>query len=199
MLKKITTILLVCLLTLSLTGCKQTAKAESAVDGMLKSFKNLDLQQAQEYIENNETDEFEDFDEDETNVLEPVFDKFDYEIVSTETIDENNAIVRTKITAPDMKSVLSGLIMEVSDYVFSNIFANPKPTPEEMTKKVNEIFNKCFSDPELKMISFEMDMKVRKNANGEWKITMDDTLKNSMLIKLLDYADQMISAFDNIQ
>jgi len=199
MFRKITTILLVCLLSISLMGCSRTTKAESAVEGMLQSFKNLDFKEAKTYMDNQDTTNINDFNKEDSAVLEGLFDKFNYEILSTELLDANNAIVKVKITTPDMKYVVTDLIGQIMNYIFSNIFADPQPSVEEMTEKMEEMVNECFSDPDLKILTYEIDVKVRKNENGEWKITMDDVLMNSILGGLLEAAEKLVTVFEEVQ
>jgi len=114
-------------------------------------------------------------------------------------LDANNAIVKVKITTPDMKYVVTDLIGQIMNYIFSNIFADPQPSVEEMTEKMEEMVNECFSDPDLKILTYEIDVKVRKNENGEWKITMDDVLMNSILGGLLEAAEKLVTVFEEVQ
>ena len=48
--KSITAIILTLILILSLTGCGEIKKAETAVNGMFTAFKNLDFEEAQKYV-----------------------------------------------------------------------------------------------------------------------------------------------------
>ena len=100
-------VILTLILMLSLTGCGEIKKAETAVNGMFTAFKNLDFEEAQKYVNVEEiTKTDNDTDENSKLIMETVFNKLNYEIVSSEKIDDNTVIVKTKITAIDMKPVM---------------------------------------------------------------------------------------------
>lgn len=134
--KSITAIILTLILTLSLTGCGEIKKAETAVNGMFTAFKNLDFEEAQKYVNVDEiTKAGEEANENSMLIMETVFDNLSYEIISSEKVDNETVIVKTKVTATDMKPVLGEFLSKALEYAFSNAFANPQPTEEETNKK----------------------------------------------------------------
>ena len=50
MYKRIFALILVLALAMSLAGCGEIKKAEASVNGMFMSFKNLDFDEAQKYV-----------------------------------------------------------------------------------------------------------------------------------------------------
>lgn len=68
-------------------------------------------------------------------IMETVFGNLSYEIISSEKVDNNNVVVKTKVTATDMKPVMREFLTKALEYAFSNAFSSPQPTEEETNKK----------------------------------------------------------------
>ena len=60
---------------------------------------------------------------DDNVFMENLFGKLEYEIVSSEKIDKNTVVVKTKITAVDMKPVLGEFFGKALQYAFANAFS----------------------------------------------------------------------------
>ena len=195
--KSITAIILTLILILSLTGCGEIKKAETAVNGMFTAFKNLDFEEAQKYVNVDEiTKAGEEANENSMLIMETVFDNLSYEIISSEKVDSETVIVKTKVTATDMKPVLGEFLTKALEYAFSNAFANPQPTEEETDKKMEEILVECASKPDLATVKNEVDIKVIKTESKVWKIEADDAVVNALLGGLADAAKEMENAFN---
>lgn len=195
--KSITAIILTLILILSLTGCGEIKKAETAVNGMFTAFKNLDFEEAQKYVNVDEiTKAGEEANENSMLIMENVFDNLSYEIISSEKVDSETVIVKTKVTATDMKPVLGEFLTKALEYAFSNAFANPQPTEEETDKKMEEILVECVSKPDLATVTNEVDIKVIKTESKDWKIEADDAVVNALLGGLADAAKEMENAFN---
>lgn len=195
--KSITAIILTLILILSLTGCGEIKKAETAVNGMFTAFKNLDFEEAQKYVNVDEiTKAGEEANENSMLIMETVFDNLSYEIISSEKVDSETVIVKTKVTATDMKPVLDEFLTKALEYAFSNAFATPQPTEEETDKKMEEILVECASKPDLATVTNEVDIKVIKTESKDWKIEADDAVVNALLGGLADAAKEMENAFN---
>ena len=95
--KSITSLLLTLLLLLSFTGCGEVKNAEKAVNGMFTAFKNADLEEAQKYVNVDDiTNAKNESDENTAIILKAIFEKLDYEIISSEKIDDSTVSVKTK-------------------------------------------------------------------------------------------------------
>ena len=200
--KLIALLLSLVLLTLALTGCGETMKAESSVNGMFKAFKELNIAEAQKYvnvedIKNAGSESDKDSDETSEMFFEFIFGNLSHEIVSSEKVDNKTVLVKTKITAVDMKPVLGEFFKEYLAYAFSAAFSDPQPTEEEQTKKMEEIFAECTSDPDLKTITTEVDIKVVKAADNKWKIEADDTFVNAMLGGFVEAMEELGDSFSS--
>lgn len=195
--KTITAIILTLILTLSLTGCGEIKKAETAVNGMFTAFKSLNFEEAQKYVNVDEiTKAGEEANENSMLIMETVFDNLSYEIISSKKVDNETVIVKTKVTATDMKPVLGEFLAKALEYAFSNAFANPQPTEEETNKKMEEILVECASKPDLATVTNEVDIKVIKTESKDWKIEADDAVVNALLGGLADAAKEMENAFN---
>lgn len=195
--KLITAILLTFVLMLSLTGCGEIKKAETTVNGMFAAFKSLNFEEAQKYVSVEEiTKTGDEANENSMLIMKTVFGNLDYEIVESNKVDNNNVVVKTKITATDMKPVMGEFLKKALEYAFSSAFSNPQPTEEETNRKMEEILVECASKPELATVTNEVDIKVVKTESKEWKIEADDTFVNALLGDLADAVKEMENAFN---
>ena len=88
--KKVFALILVSCMLLSFTGCGEVKNAEKAVNGMFTAFKNADLDEAQKYVNVDDTTNAENkSDENTAIILKAIFEKLDYEIISSEKIDDS--------------------------------------------------------------------------------------------------------------
>ncbi len=189
-------VLAVCLI-LSLSGCGEIQKAESTVKGMFEAFKNLDFEEAQKYV--NVGDITSVSDEASVNVekiIETVFGSLDYEIVSSEKVDDH-VVVKTKITAIDMKPVMSDFFSKALEYALSNAFSSSQPTEEETTAKMEEILVECLSKSDLTTVTNEVYIKVVKNEDKKWEVEAEDDFVNAVLGGLMDAVEEMSNAFNS--
>lgn len=194
--KRIFAIMLVFVLAMSLAGCGEIKKAETSVNGMFIAFKNLDFDEAQKYVNVEDIANSDESNENTQLIMETVFGNLDYEIIASNKVDSNNVIVKTKITATDMKPVMGEFLTKALQYAFSNAFANPQPTEEETNKKMEEILVECATKPDLATVTNEVDIKVIKTESKEWKIEADDTFVNALLGGLADATKEMENAFN---
>ena len=164
---------------------------------MFTAFKSLNFEEAQKYVNVDEiTKAGEEANENSMLIMETVFDNLSYEIISSEKVDSETVIVKTKVTATDMKPVLGEFLTKALEYAFSNAFANPQPTEEETNKKMEEILVECASKPDLATVTNEVDIKVIKTESKDWKIEADDAVVNALLSGLADAAKEMENAFN---
>lgn len=194
--KSMTATVLAFILMLSLTGCGEIKKAETAVNGMFAAFQNLNFEEAQKYVNVEDiTKTGNEANENARLVMETIFGKLNYEMISSEKADDHTVVVKAKITTTDMKPVMGEFFAKALEYAFSNAFASPQPTEEETNQKMEEILVECASKPDLATVTNEVDIKVVKTEGKEWKIEVDDTLSNALLGGLTDVAKEMENAF----
>lgn len=197
--KSLLAIVLMFALMFTLVGCGEIKKAEATVNGMFAAFKNADLDAASKYVNVDEINASKDKTDGISTelVMKTIFNKLDYKILSSEKIDDNTVKVKTEITVTDMKPVLGDFFTKAMQYAFSTAFSDPQPTEEETNKKAEEMFIESASKADLATVTNEVDIKVVKNKDGEWKVETDDTFANALLGGLLDAAKEFGSAFNN--
>jgi len=194
----IATILAIVLL-LSLTGCGEIKKAETAVNGMFTAFKNTDIEAAAKYVDVDEINASEDSSDSISTelVMKTIFNKLDYKIISSEKVDDTTVKVKTEITVTDMKPVLGEFFTNAMQYAFSTAFSNPQPTEEETNKKMEEMFIESASKEDLATVTNEVDITVVKTENNEWKVKSDDTFADALLGGLITAGEELSKAFEN--
>ena len=194
----IATILAIVLL-LSLTGCGEIKKAETAVNGMFTAFKNTDIEAAAKYVDVDEINASEDSSDSISTetVMKTIFNKLDYKIISSEKVDDTTVKVKTEITVTDMKPVLGEFFTNAMQYAFSTAFSNPQPTEEETNKKMEEMFIESASKEDLATVTNEVDITVVKTENNEWKVKPDDTFADALLGGLITAGEELSKAFEN--
>lgn len=197
--KSLLAIVLMFALMFTLAGCGEIKKAEATVNGMFTAFKNADLDAASKYVNVDEINASGDKTDGISTelVMKTIFNKLDYKILSSEKIDDDTVKVKTEITVTDMKPVLGDFFTKAMQYAFSTAFSDPQPTEEETNKKAEEMFIESASKADLATVTNEVDIKVVKNKDGEWKVETDDTFANALLGGLLDAAKELGSAFNN--
>lgn len=201
--KSIASLLLILTMVLSLTGCGEIKKAETTINNTFTALKSLDFETASDYINVDEIMKSEDEENDtlslDDNVfMENLFGKLDYEIISSEKIDKNTVVVKTKITAVDMKPVLGEFFGKALQYAFANAFSNPQPSEEETNKKMEEMFIECVSKEDLTMVTNEVDIKVVK-VDKKWKIESADELSDALLGGLAKAAEELGNSFNSAE
>jgi uncharacterized lipoprotein YehR (DUF1307 family) len=197
--KSIIDTILALVLLLSLTGCGEIKKAETAVNGMFTAFKNTDIEAAAKYVDVDEINASEDSSDSISTelVMKTIFNKLDYKIISSEKVDDTTVKVKTDITVTDMKPVLGEFFTNAMQYAFSTAFSNPQPTEEETNKKMEEMFIESASKEDLATVTNEVDITVVKTENNEWKVKSDDTFADALLGGLITAGEELSKAFEN--
>lgn len=198
--KKVFALILVSCMLLSFAGCGEVKNAEKAVNGMFTAFKNADLDEAQKYVNVDDiTNAENESDENTAIILKAIFEKLDYEIISSEKIDDSTVSVKTKITAIDMAPVMTEYLSKVFEYAIANAFAEPQLTDDEYTQKIEEFLIECLSKPDLATVTNEVDIKVVKTENNEWKIETDANFLNALMGGLPDISDGLNEEFNSLE
>lgn len=197
--KSIIDTILALVLLLSLTGCGEIKKAETAVNGMFTAFKNTDIEAAAKYVDVDEINASEDSSDSISTelVMKTIFNKLDYKIISSEKVDDTTVKVKTDITVTDMKPVLGEFFTNAMQYAFSTAFSNPQPTEEETNKKMEEMFIESASKEDLATVTNEVDITVVKTENNEWKVKSDDTFADALLGGLITAGEELSKACFN--
>ena len=197
--KRLAALLLALLMLVAFCGCSSpTKQAEATVSGMFDAFKALDFEKAQNYI-NVEDMKLSEVKEDETTdyemFMKALFDRLDYTIISSEEVDSETVNVVVEITAVDMKVVLADYMVAALQYAFSNAFADPQPTEEEINKKMEELFVASATKENLATVTNEVTVKV-ENKDGKWKVISEDALVDAMFGGLIAATESLSDSFN---
>ncbi len=196
-LKTSAALFMVLVMMLAMTGCGEIENAESAVNNMFKAYKNLNFEEAQEYIIEEEVSEDSQagLTEEMELFMKNLFDKLSYEIISSEKVDSDNVNVTTKITAIDMKVVLGDFVSAIMQYAFEN--AAEGLSDEEIEAQTERIFVECVEKPDLATVTNEIVIKVTK-VDGKWKVVSDETLNDAILGGLAAATEELEKNFGSM-
>lgn len=179
--KIIAALLAALMLTMGFSACGSANSPEAAVKGMFDAIKNQDLEKAEKYVDLTDTKAFITEKSQVTNtdtVLKEVGKKLDYEIISTEQVDENTAKVKTKVTSVDMTAVMKSYFSLNLQNSITSIFGGAQPSSE--ANQADDLFIKCLSAESVGTVTNEVEITVTKESGG-WKVSVDDTLNNALL------------------
>lgn len=205
-LKSIVCLFVIAIMAFSLTGCGEIKKAEITINNTFAALKELDFETASNYINvddimdtDGEADEEDDsLSIDDSIIMENLFGKLEHKIISSEKIDKNTVVVKTEITAIDMKPILTEYLGKALQYAFANAFANLQPSEEETSKKMEELFIECISKDNLEMVTNEVDIKVIK-IDKKWKVESAEELSSALLGGLSEAAEEISDSFNNAE
>jgi len=197
--KRIVGLILAFSMVFCLFGCGAESAAKEAVCGMMEAFKVLDFDTAGKYVSLDEIKVGEDTADSETGkaMLKTVFEKLEYEILSTQVVDDNTVKVKTKITAVEMASVISEYAAAALQYAFSYAFSQEKPSDEEIQQKNTEFFMDAVKNNIEKTATSEVDITV-VNEDGAWKVKADDEFSDALLGGLRAAVEKLEDSFNNI-
>ena len=189
------------MLLFMLTGCGEIKKAETTVNSMFAAFKKLDFAEIEKYVDLEDI-KVSDSDSELTGNVElfmkTLFGKLDYKIVSSEKADNNTVIVKTQITAIDMRPVMGDFIKNAMQYAFTNAFADAQSGKEDTDAKMEKMFIECATKPDLATVTNEVAIKVVK-VDQSWEIQTDDLFTNAIFGGMLDVAKDMEKSFNNAE
>jgi len=192
------------LILLLLAGCVSTATPEQTVDGFFSAIKKTDVISASKYIEGEKlsTDDLEWGDFDLEDLLETkaivslLTEKMEWEILGTEAVDDKTSHVKTRITAIDMKPVMSDFMVNAVKYALEN--ALKQPSEEETEAEMKRLLTESLSGDDLATVTNEVELVVVKTEQG-WKIKADESLLNAMLGGIADALADIGSSLGSLQ
>lgn len=169
--KKISILLLMIFMILTLTACNSMETPEEAVNNALNAVKEADTETIEKYFDSDITFEgIEDQDiDDEKQVL---VENLNFETLSS-IEEEGNAVVEANITNIDMLPVMQKSFVKAMELAFSDL------SEEEIEKQSEEIIINQLNEDDLKTITSKVDIHL-ENVDNQWKIDLDDNLINAL-------------------
>lgn len=179
---------LILAMMLTLTGCGEIKKAEATVNNMFIAFKTLNFEEAEKYVnideitisDSEEATEDMDFMSDEYMMMKALFDKMNHKIISSEKIDKDTVKVTTEVTAVEMKPILTEFLGNAITYAFQSAFSDSKPSDEEMSAKMSEMFMESASKSDLSTVTNTVTITVVRK-DKQWKVESDEAFVNAVL------------------
>lgn len=164
-----------------LVGC--TAKPDITVKNFFDSLKKTDVEKASQYLSTNTsiTKGGLKFDKTEYEKLaKEVFSKLSYQIVSSNS-NGDTAVVKTKVTAPDLNRISGEMITELYPTLFNRAAKGEQITKEKINQLVEQYYSKKLNENNVPMTTNEVDIKMVKNKQKNiWLINPDENIANAM-------------------
>jgi len=172
--KKILTLLsIIIILPLLILGCSSSSSKESVV-GFLEGVKNMDKEAFNSYLLEENKEEFERFIKksnfaNSTELLK-LFSDVSWKIESS-NVQKDNAEVVVKITAIDMKSLLSEVMGEIVSTTLEDVFSGKQIDENDLREKMDKYVLDKAQDKKLEKKTSMIVFKLRKNKeNKKWEI-----------------------------
>lgn len=184
--KSLTAVIFAFALMFVFTGCSAASKAQSTVENALTELQKGNLDKAYQYLyRSDEVDlEVDEDTEDSEEYMKAIFKTLSWEIVSAEE-DGDTVVVKANITAIDMKNAMQDYITQAFRYALTTAYLDPKPTEEEVTEKMEEMFMNSIQNQSEKTVTNEVEIKVMQE-DGKWKIVSDEAFGNAVTGGLFD-------------
>ena len=202
LLKTVTAAVVALAVALSLAACgaKQdpVREAAAAVENTMQALKTLDFEALAVYTGDAG---FLDGDlgigelpGDGMAFMQNLLGRMDYDILGAQQEGEDTVFVNTKITAVDMKPVLSQFLTRAMEYAFAHMMDDPAPSDQEMEEEMMKILNEEMARPDLATVENEVLIEVNRSETG-WVVNGTDTLGNAALGGLQSAIDEFSAAF----
>lgn len=183
-------ILIMITLVFSMAACKQTEfpKAEESVTGFFTALSKADLKEAEKYCK-SDTGNFTFDDPQEEKLINLIFSKLNYEIVSTEE-EGDTATVAVKLTNLDLQLVFEEMYGKIFDDAYDSALSEEEMSDDDMEEKMMGYLEEGMSDPEAPVLTSEFDVTLKKDKDKKiWVIQDDDTFMSNITGNL----DEMLS------
>lgn len=194
--KKSLAILLSAVLAVCLAACGGTDEAETAVRGMFGAFQSLDFEEAEKYV-NMET--IADMESNEEGILQPrrmmeaLFDRLSYNILSSEKKDADTVLVKTEVTAVNMTDLVSDWLPELYASMIAELQQGQQPG-EEQNQQLMETFLNLARQDGRTMLTTTVDIPVVRR-DGSWRVEADEAFVDAVMGGLKDAANTIEEAF----
>lgn len=172
-------------MAISLIGCFNKTLVDDSVKDFFKYYSNLDLQKANEYVEDGgmlqkTIKEFEDFNESKKDALKYWSSKISYKLISSETKGKE-ATVTVDITALNGEDIYSEYKRNVEDLDFNeNTLNNDALNGNNIGGDVNRAFITALEDQTIPLQTTKVAIKLKKYED-KWKIENDEEVLKGIL------------------
>lgn len=152
-------------------------KPENSIQSFVEALKNGDFELAKTYTSDETMDALEISEDDDLEMMKLYFKCIDLKILEV-TKAKDQAVVKVEITNKDLKTILQNYIQKALELAMSQI--NSNETQESMETELLEYFKSQFDSDEIQNITTTVDVVLNK-VDGEWKVVIDETLRDALL------------------
>ncbi len=160
---------------ISSISCSSGSSPETSVGDFFNAIIASDLLKAKSYLIANDSS-LEFTNERNKNVVIKVFSMMQYDILSTNVKGES-AIVKVKVTTPDMGKITLKVISDVIAKVAKMSENGESIETSDSEKIAEQYFNQMLSEPKVQMTTSELEIKLTKEKS-KWLINGDKKFKD---------------------
>lgn len=184
--KKLTSLVMLFFISFFTSGCAE--KPDMTINRYLDALKRSDIKTASEYLYKNDSAykgglNFERPEQEKLAKL--IFSKLDYNIIST-TINGNNAIVKIKLTSPDLSPINAMMVTELYPKIFVRMSKGEDMDKSKVNSIVEDYYMSKLGDINITTYEQKIDIKLIKNKKN-WLINSDDDLANALTSNLFNF------------
>ena len=164
--------------------------AEKSVANFLESVKKGDFNNAGGFIEGgfDVESQYSAF----VPVLKIISSQISYKIVSSSVSEDGEVIVKTKISAPDMKNIMIAMEVEFSSEKVQSAVEKAKSEDEKdklVAKLMADFITKSVSNKNHSRIDTDVDISVSEK-NGKWILNGSDELASGIIGQMDKYTEK---------
>ena len=177
--RKLLILTLLSCFVLSFIGCTSTPPPDNAVKDFFESVKKNDIKTASAYLSTGDS-AFKYDSKEQEEIVGLIFEKVEYEIVST-TTNKDSAVVKAKIKAPDLVKITGEVVKELLSEIFSAALSDDESSEDKVEEMTIDAFRKNLSKPDLSYASNDIDINLTLDkGTNKWIIESGDTLVNAI-------------------
>lgn len=168
MVKKLISLSLVLLLLIFNVACAPTEKPDKTVNEYLSALKQGDLAKAGTYeaTDSNPQGDIKFQTPEQERIIKAILSKSSHQIVSSSATKTEGKVI-TKVTAPDMESIVSKIMPEIMSTAFSAALSGK--SEKEIESMVEQQLADAISNSNGPMVTTEVQINL-KMVDGKWKI-----------------------------
>ena len=192
--KRFLAVFLSVMLVLGVAGCRDKAQddARAAFEKLMTAICDVDMEKAGKYLDTGSltgvaVDDLDGADA----VIEAVFSKLEWEIVSCTASDDDKAVLAAKLTTIDLTAVLERCTQLVMDE-----YTKGELSDEELESRTDEVFREEIEKSDLPKITNEIDITMKQFEDG-WKVEMSDEFRNAVSAGFLGQIEKAQQSMQN--
>lgn len=131
-----------------------------------------------------------------SDYVKQLCNKLDATLEENAKISGDTATIKTKITAPDMKKIMSNIITSAFSTAFKDALNSSSTSSEDYTSKMNKQLTDELSKKDVSLTTTEINVQLAK-VDGQWKVKVTDNLADAISGGLYSYSKSVSNAFSS--